>query len=338
MNPIKILAVFIFSLLFSNTVAFAAASLVITNQPTPRVLVAPYANTTVNAGTLIFPFADGITFVGSGGGGTTFRGAIDVILKREGGTLTDILTCTDTSGGYTKSATTLTSVPSDTSLTITLTFASAFTNAAVQTILRSFTYRCYGNSINAQNRTLWIVVRESSADNTEIWPSGSGGNDHYYRYLNTGSDWATYQAVAAADMRYGMAGYLATVTSSAENSRVYGLNSAGGFIGGTRLSGSVYKWLVGPESQAANGGSFPSVNGAGGFDYSYSNWNSGEPSGGIENATSFVSAGSGVWNDIYIGNGNGAYFEYGSQILNRDVNYVNIRVLSPNSLAPAAGF
>ncbi|MFA7238043.1 MAG: lectin-like protein [Phycisphaeraceae bacterium] len=130
------------------------------------------------------------------------------------------------------------------------------------------------------------------------WAVADGGNDHWYQavYVPDRITWtdAQTQAVAAG-------GYLATISSSAENAFVASLvtdlkywynnspwnNSIGPWFGGYKdtVNFSVWHWVTGE-------------------DWSFSQWDPGEPNnlGGGENRTHFFSdpastAGSN-WNDI----------------------------------------
>ena len=49
------------------------------------------------------------------------------------------------------------------------------------------------------------------------WTVGSGGNGHWYEFISTSVDWNTARANALASTFLGMQGYLATITSLAEN-------------------------------------------------------------------------------------------------------------------------
>jgi hypothetical protein len=51
------------------------------------------------------------------------------------------------------------------------------------------------------------------------WPSSSGGNDHYYEFVPAQAiEWSDAQTAAAARTFNGQNGYLATLTSAAEDS------------------------------------------------------------------------------------------------------------------------
>jgi Lectin C-type domain len=111
-------------------------------------------------------------------------------------------------------------------------------------------------------------------------------NGHYYLLIEENLDWTTARERAEKIYYNGKYGYLATLTSQAENNFV------------ASLLGEKRAWLGGhqPDPQ-------PNPN-AGWFwvteeIWSYTDWAAGEPngSGKSENALSFVGGGYGLWND-----------------------------------------
>ena len=139
-------------------------------------------------------------------------------------------------------------------------------------------------------------------------PTGTGwvldtDNGHYYREVETHGSFEAAVAGAVAD-----GGYLATITSAAEQSFVVN-HVINGFdatwLGGetttdrpdgTTVNTSVWSWVTGPEA---------------GTQFSYTNWNPGEPSGGFNATTQWLQIGpTGGWNDApdagQPGDGNGA--------------------------------
>lgn len=96
------------------------------------------------------------------------------------------------------------------------------------------------------------------------WTVGSGGNGHYYDYVPANSifDGITFDAArtgAEASTYMGMTGYLATITSAAENAflidafnYLYGFGGnpfATAYIGATDgNSDGVFSWIGGPEA------------------------------------------------------------------------------------------
>ena len=140
------------------------------------------------------------------------------------------------------------------------------------------------------------------------WTVASGGNGHFYEYMGdpipAPNDWPDQQANAEA-----RGGYLATITSEAENrfiSTVLGVGSLGGctcvWLGG-------YQNLTSP-SYSEPGGGWEWVTGE---PWSYTHWSGGEPNnaggGTTENyLTSWFSPDTTnmTWNDHYP-NGSGRY-------------------------------
>lgn len=144
------------------------------------------------------------------------------------------------------------------------------------------------------------------------WSSGVGGNDHWYEVLSLtqlqNPSWQNARTAALARSHLGMAGYLATVTSAAENAFLTSLSGAVGYLGGSdETTEGTWRWVDGPEAGQAfwiNGVTQP------GF---FANWNGGEPNNsGNEDYvhTNFILAGG--WNDIPNTGSTSVFFvEYG---------------------------
>jgi hypothetical protein len=136
------------------------------------------------------------------------------------------------------------------------------------------------------------------------WTVGSGGNDHYYDAVSAPAGISWSEALVAA---FSAGGYLATITSSAENAFIYSnlVNNAlywNQEPGGSNLG----PWLGG--YQTSDNGSQAAANWAWvtAEAFSYTNWHSGEPNnftGIAENFLSFKCSPtsgcrSGQWNDL----------------------------------------
>ncbi|KQW43760.1 MULTISPECIES: lectin-like protein [unclassified Roseateles] len=119
------------------------------------------------------------------------------------------------------------------------------------------------------------------------WQTAAGGNGHYYLYVPDAVSWQDALATAAASSWQGQAGYLATITSAAEDS----------FVGATVASANLawiaasddgdennWTWRAGPEAGQALG---------------YTNWASGEPNNCCdgENFVHLNWLATGQWND-----------------------------------------
>jgi hypothetical protein len=117
------------------------------------------------------------------------------------------------------------------------------------------------------------------------WTVGSGGNDHWYDYVSTSVSWATARTNALASNYLGLGGYLATVTSAAENGFIATNFRLLAWLGGTddAVEGA-WKWSDGPEAGAA---------------FTYTNWEPGEPNNccGGEDYLQLNWAFNGGWND-----------------------------------------
>ena len=115
------------------------------------------------------------------------------------------------------------------------------------------------------------------------WTTASGGNNHWYE-LVTGTTWIGWLAAnsaATGSTFMGMTGYLASITSAAEDVFVSALNLAGfdAWLGGSdSVSEGIWTWTTGEA-------------------WGYTNWNGGEPnnSGNEDYLAGWQNAGA--WND-----------------------------------------
>jgi len=121
----------------------------------------------------------------------------------------------------------------------------------------------------------------------------------------------------------GLAGYLATATTAAENTFITNkAGTAAGWIGGSdQGSDQVWKWMDGPEAGQTFWTSLLTRRTTHTIDgYSqFNNWNDNEPNGtgGYEDALQILSGGTGAWNDLphnIIGTSLPFIIEYGSTI------------------------
>jgi hypothetical protein len=136
------------------------------------------------------------------------------------------------------------------------------------------------------------------------WTVGSGGNGHYYDVVSVpaGISWTSANAAASA-----AGGYLATITSAAENAFIFDNLVNDPLYWNQEPGGSnLGPWLGG--YQTSDNGSQPAANWAwvNAEPFSYANWHSGEPNnytGVLENYLSFKcwpasGCRSGQWNDL----------------------------------------
>lgn len=128
-----------------------------------------------------------------------------------------------------------------------------------------------------------------------LWSSAAGGNDHFYEYVGTPMTWDAARAAAAGTTHAGMPGYLATITSAAEQNFILtSVTRSTSWIGGTdRTAEGVWRWETGPEAGDIFFGPGAS---AGAFAF----WNSGEPNDCCagEDEAVFAWGAGGAWNDI----------------------------------------
>lgn len=144
-------------------------------------------------------------------------------------------------------------------------------------------------------------------------PVYDAANGHYYEYISDPSitNFQTAMAFAASQTYQGLTGYLATITSDAENQFVFQNVSGGsgnqpGYGGGTDdQSIGIWKWVTGPEA-----GTTFYIEGAP-TQPGYSNWNPGEPNNtGNENYLNLFNNSPSGWNNIP-NSPNAIYVEFG---------------------------
>lgn len=119
------------------------------------------------------------------------------------------------------------------------------------------------------------------------WTTASGGNGHWYDFISTKGTWQNAFTAANASTYMGMQGYLATITSDAENtfsSNLAGLTEA--WLGGSdQAVEGQWRWMNGPEA---------------GQLFTYTSWAPTEPndsSGGEDYLQTNHAGQFGKWND-----------------------------------------
>ena len=204
----------------------------------------------------------------------------------------DVLSYTGTlPAGVTKSFNSATGV---------LTFNGNITPSELQAIFRAV-------QINTTSR--------NDQDRTVTYNMGSAlpfsANDHFYQFITApGISWTNAKAAAEQLTFFGRRGYLATVTSAAENQFVVSKIQGQGWMGASdEQTEGVWKWMTGPEAgtQFWQGLSNGSVTGG-----LYNNWASGEPNNaGNEDYAHFLT--NGQWNDypLSLGGIQGYVVEFG---------------------------
>lgn len=141
-------------------------------------------------------------------------------------------------------------------------------------------------------------------------PNGNYNYDnmHFYQWVNGSVSTGDVAMSNAAGYTYkGMQGYLATVTSAAENAFVYAISgNLGTWLGATQVSASSnnWKWAVGPE----NGTQFST--GATSANSMYVNWWAGEPNNSANYVFMTTQA---TWDDL-VSSQSGAYYNSGNVV------------------------
>lgn len=133
------------------------------------------------------------------------------------------------------------------------------------------------------------VVAASSA---QAAPLLFAGNGHYYEYIGSGVTFEAALAAAAASSHLGMQGYLATVTSQAEQDFIYDnvTKAATWFAGSDQALEGTWTWVAGPEA-----GTIFYQNGV---PIGYNNWNAGEPNQAGDEDYLWGNWSGPRWNDI----------------------------------------
>lgn len=144
------------------------------------------------------------------------------------------------------------------------------------------------------------------------WPTANGGNGHWYKaVINTnGLTWAQMDQIAASE-----GGYLATITSDAENQFVFSLINAPEFFSGDGNNGAgpaLGGYQLDNQPDAATGWVWET-----GEPWSFTSWAPGQPDLPFENRLHYWSGTQGVpaptWNNVVADNSN-----IGGYVIERD--------------------
>ncbi|MFN8021531.1 MAG: prepilin-type N-terminal cleavage/methylation domain-containing protein [Acidimicrobiales bacterium] len=162
----------------------------------------------------------------------------------------------------------------------------------------------------------WVLTMGSAAQNAPAFtcfadpPAGFsvGPTGHLYQYVPTVMTWTAASTAAAATMVGGQSGYLATITSAAEQTFVAGLvgPSGRGALGASDTAATgTWTWVTGPEAgQQFWSGSFSGAATSG----RYANWFSNQPDNlGGEHCVEIVGSLGLKWNNIGCGGSWGGY-------------------------------
>ena len=204
-------------------------------------------------------------------------------------------------------------------------------------------FRGSQNDINTAIATLSFKGDGSTGSPTitvSVTPAGTNyfsGNGHYYEIVSsTDITWTAAKTAAEASTLYGLTGYLATITSAAENSFLASKINANAWIGasddGDYTSNShaqtegTWEWVTGPENGKTLTCQLEDVGGKGSLaahedcsvhsDTTYENWATNEPNDWPDANPSQEDYGhirsNGTWNDFKNNQGVDFYIiEYG---------------------------
>lgn len=197
------------------------------------------------------------------------------------------------------------------STTTGLTFAGASSGAQLE-----FTGTL--TNVNSALATLTYTRTSVGTDTLEMSLVDPGevffsDNGHLYEYVSSTLTANGAKSAAEARSKYGVSGYLATITSQPENDFVADRLENAGWMGASDSAvEGAWRWVTGPE----NGTQFWSGTGSGStVGGNYANWANGEPNDASgEDCAQFLSGGSGQWNDLNCGVTTlpGYVVEYGS--------------------------
>ena len=176
-----------------------------------------------------------------------------------------------------------------------LTISGSGSTADYQDALRQVTYVNSSQNPDPTPRSVTISLGTALA-----FPD----NGHFYEFVSSGGiQWTAASTAAQTSSLYGLQGYLATITSAAENAFIKDKLQGNGWLGSNDVAiEGDWRWVDGPEA---------------GNLFTYTNWNSGEPNnccGGEDYLHMIGNAGAGplgTWNDLPLGGGGGAYYVLG---------------------------
>jgi FG-GAP-like repeat/Lectin C-type domain len=179
---------------------------------------------------------------------------------------------------------------------LTLSGSASLTN--FQSALRQVTYK--NTSTSAVSSNIQFTIGDLTA----------GSNGHYYKFVNSPVAWNTANSTAGTDLYFGLTGYLATITSQAEQNLVQAVKGDNrAWIGGSdATTQNDWRWTGAEAGQQFWAG----LDNGNAVNNSYTNWASGEPNqyqGDPEDYIQMLPDGS--WNDSPASDSYAYVVEYG---------------------------
>ena len=187
-----------------------------------------------------------------------------------------------------------------------LAFSGTTSAANWQTVLRGVEFRSTTSTCYALQRRVTFVA------GTVFY---NPLTEHFYEYVAGNISWTSSRTAAEGRSYFGRVGYLATMSSEAENNFIWRImandawfgasddvtevNNSKGFTAFASQSAveGKWHWVTGPEKGTNfSNGNTPSITLVSG---QYHKWASGEPNNaGSENFGQFYSSNNGQWNDL----------------------------------------
>lgn len=221
-----------------------------------------------------------------------------------------------------------------------LAFSGSTSSANWQTLLRTVTFKAFkkGRSVRTISFSAGLL--------------NSFSNGHFYELITTKGSWSSAKDAASARGYLNYSGYLATVTSQAENDYIKQILNADAWMGAsddyaqinsalgtapyanqTASEGKWY-WVTGPEAGTQITNSNHPVTIVPG---KYNNWYNNEPNNvnSSEHYAQFYSTRVGKWNDLPNNNQLGYLVEYGG--LSTDIAQTPSYSISLNITSPEPG-
>ena len=198
-------------------------------------------------------------------------------------------------------------------------------------------------NINAALATLRYERSTVGSDTLEVSLVSPGEvffteNDHLYKFIAGSYTWSAARTAAQSQEAYGATGYLATITSAAENTFISARLTGDGWIAATDAAvEGTWRWADGPEDGVAFWQGTGGGNTVGG---NYANWNSGEPNQSGEEDCAQTYVATGRWNDLNCGNSLGYVLEFGEdgnmpEVVAANISITTADVPAVSTLSPA---